>query len=422
MKLSVSHSVWTALLLASSDIGHAFTTPAARSLPLASTSPSAVLTNTGVGVVVKSRPAIAVKQLMAAADSETDDEIERLQSMAAKLRAEAAALEAEQSKAVAEAAERAFKKFDLNQDGNVSVQELKKGLEKEFKQELPEKRVQQLMDAFDKSGDGALQLDEFVGVDQFRNRLDALARDERAQALEKAKLAKAEEAVAQALQEQVSVINDKPPSATDKLVSILPYLFPLLDGFQYARFLVLDNPDNLLAVIPTLIYALYRSIPFGGFIAFFVLYSLAGRPGINRLVRYNMQQAIFFDIALFFPGLFSALIGLAGIPLPTAVTALSSDALFLTLLATVGYCVVSSLLGITPDKVPFISEAVNVRVPTADSVLTRNEQIFSQFGVDLKLTKDDDADDNDKKKVNGAVNGSVNGESKDDPKDKVDKD
>ena len=53
--------------------------------------------------------------------------------MAAKLRAEAASLEADKANQLAEAAEKAFRKFDVNSDGDVSLGELKAGLEKAFK-------------------------------------------------------------------------------------------------------------------------------------------------------------------------------------------------------------------------------------------------------------------------------------------------
>jgi hypothetical protein len=66
-------------------------------------------------------------------DNAQDNEIERLKKMAAKLRAEAAALEAEKAKQLAVAAENAFRKFDINLDGEVSLSELKAGLEKELK-------------------------------------------------------------------------------------------------------------------------------------------------------------------------------------------------------------------------------------------------------------------------------------------------
>jgi hypothetical protein len=336
-------------------------------------------------------------------DNAKDDEIERLRSMAAKLRAEAAALESDQAQAMASAAERAFQKFDTDGDGKVTLAELKAGLEKQFKKELPENRVKQLMESFDKSGDGALTLDEFVNLNQFSNKLDALARDERTQALEKAKVAKQESEVYKVLQAQVDVINDKPPTGTDKLVSIFPYLFPLLDGFQYARFLVVENPDNPLAQISLIVYSLYRSIPFSGFIAFGVLYFFAARPGLNRLVRFNMQQAIYLDIALFFPALFSSLYQLTGLPLPVEAAELTSDAMFVTLLATLGYAMTSSLFGITPDKIPFISESVNNRVPTADSIMTNSEQFFSQRTFETNgesKPKDDETKEKEDDKVN----------------------
>ena len=81
-----------------------------------------------------------------------DDEISRLKEMAAKLRAEAATLEAEQRTAMAKAVENAFDKFDTNKDGQISVQELKEGLEKVLKTDLSTKRVEQLMQEFDASG------------------------------------------------------------------------------------------------------------------------------------------------------------------------------------------------------------------------------------------------------------------------------
>ena len=330
-----------------------------------------------------------------AISEETDEEIERLRSMAAKLRAEAAALESEQQQAVAAAAEKAFQKFDINKDGEISLEELKRGLEKEFKMELSDKRVEQLMEDFDKSGDGALQLDEFVGVDVMRNRLDSLVRDEKALALEMAKAAKLEEEAVQLLQAQLEMLNEKAPSGTDKLVSILPYLFPLLDGLQFAKYLVLGNPDNPFSVVVALLYAFYRSIPFGGILTFFALSFLSGNPSLNRLIRFNMQQAIFLDIALFFPGLIAALLTtLSPGTIPTSLNVIGDNALFLVLLATIGYSVVSSLLGIEPNKIPVISEAVLRRMPTVDTFdaegrfVPRNQQ---------SLKKSDDEEDEEKK-------------------------
>ena len=98
--------------------------------------------------------------------------------MAARLRAEAASLEAQKAQDTANATQRANAKFDTNSDGQVTLDELKAGLEKAWKAELPDTRVKQLMDVFDVSGDGVLQVDEFVSIDQFRTRMESMIRDE----------------------------------------------------------------------------------------------------------------------------------------------------------------------------------------------------------------------------------------------------
>ena len=332
--------------------------------------------------------------------SKRDDEIERLKSMAQKLRSEALQLEAERAKELAGAAERAFRKFDTNQDGEISLKELKEGLEKSFKTELPEKRVKKLMEDFDTSGDGVLKLDEFVGVDKFRNRLEALALEEKRAAVEAEKAAQAEKEMTKILEAQMELINDREPTGTEKIISVLPYLFPLLDGLQFGRFLIVQNADNPLVGIIAVIFALYKSIPFSGFIAFFALNFLSANPSINRLIRFNMQQAIFLDIFLFFPGLIAALYsliaqGLGGGGVPAAVTELGSDAIFFSLLAAIGYATIFSLLGKTPDKIPFLSQIVSDRMPNFEVMdiseiqAMRNREEGDKKKEDEKKDKED---------------------------------
>lgn len=305
-------------------------------------------------------------------DDDDDEEIERLKKMAAKLRAEAAALEADKAAQLAEAAEKAFSRFDINSDGEVSLAELKTGLEKELKTEISEKRAQELMVAFDKSGDGALQLDEFVTVDRFRNQLEALAREEKRLASEAEQESKRQKQEALLAEAKLEFLNEKAPTSSEKFLSILPYLFPLMDGLQYGRFLLqADGADaNPFVIGLALLYTLYRSIPFSGFVAFFALNFLSGNPSINRLVRFNMQQAIFVDIALFFPSLLIGLSSLVakgvGVSVPPAAGELFNDVLFGGLLITLLYCSVSSLFGKEPDKIPLISNSVKDRMPTMD--------------------------------------------------------
>jgi hypothetical protein len=379
MHLYIKNTVLTLALLSATSDAFMLATPQSRTITPTRTGPRAFVQSSNS------------KSVRLHAKEDSDNEIEKLRTMAAKLRAEAASMEAVKAQELADAAERAFRKFDTNQDGVVTLAELKAGLEKSLKTELPENRVKQLLADFDKTGDGQLQVEDFAGVDQFRNRLEALARDERTTAMELTKAAKEEEEKSKFMEAQMDMINDKPPTNTDKLVSIIPYLFPLLDSLQFANFLVNNNPENPLSGLAAIIYTAYRSIPLGGFIAFFALNSLSGNPTINRLVRFNMQQAIYLDIALFFPGLLAALYALVGqglgFELPPSVIELGSDGLFLGLLATLGYASVSSLLGATPDKIPFVSDAVDKRMPSID--------MFDDQGRFKGREKDDDSEKKD---------------------------
>ncbi|KAL3927276.1 MAG: hypothetical protein SGARI_005368, partial [Bacillariaceae sp.] len=299
--------------------------------------------------------------------ADADNEIERLKIMAQKLRAEAASLEAERAQELANAATIAFEKFDSNNDGVITVEELKQGLEKTLKTELSEERVKSLLDEFDASGDGLLQVEEMVTVDQFRNKLEYLKEDEKRLAKEAQIAAKQEEEAAKLVEARANMINDNAPSNQDKLLSILPYLFPLMDSLQFGRFLLVENADNPVTVVLALMYAAYRSIPFSGFVAFFALNFLSSNPGINRLVRFNMQQAIFLDIALFFPGLLAAAISvIGGGNVPAAFTEVTNDVVFFTMLLALAYSSISSLLGVAPDKIPLVSQAVEDRMPTVD--------------------------------------------------------
>jgi Ca2+-binding EF-hand superfamily protein len=371
------------------SIAHAFisVTPSAKSTPRYLSTPKTFLPNYLSHSTLSSR--LRSSPESSSSEKVVDDEVERLLSMAAKLRAEAAALEAEKAQQRADATARAFQQFDTNRDGSVSVKELQGGLEKALRKELDESRVQKLMDQLDRSGDGVLQVDEFVDLETLRNRFDAIIREEQGAAKEALKQAKLEAEAAALLQARRELLNDKEPTTTDKIVSILPYLLPLLDGLQFGRFL-LEGQDNPAVAILAILFGLYRSIPFSGFVAFLALSTLSGNLRINRLIRFNMQQAIYLDISLFLPGLIASLQGLItsglDVKIPEVVSQLGSDAVFLTLLAAIGYSVISSILGITPDKIPFISDTASQRIPTID--------MFDADGRFIGRNREDNEDQN----------------------------
>lgn len=334
---------------------------------------------------------------VAAVTDEADDEIVRLKAMAQKLRSEAASLEAEQAEERANVAKMAFEKFDTNTDGKISSEELKLGLEVSLKTQLSDGQVAKLMQEFDASGDGYLQQEEMVSVDQFRNKLEAFSRDEKLLAIELKKEAEKEEEMARLAEAKLEFLNEKEPTAVDKAVSVLPYLFPLMDSLQFGKYYAIQHGDNPLVAVLALLFTAYRTIPFSGFLAFIALNVLQSNPGLNRLVRYNMRQAIFLDIALFFPSIGTALVALlgsvAGFQVPDGINEAGSTAIFGVFLLTFAYATISSVLGITPDKIPIVSQAVDQRMLTLEMFDDQGRFVPRE----LPETKGDTNDDDKKK-------------------------
>ena len=174
------------------------------------------------------------------------------------------------------------------------------------------------MQAFDDSGDGSLQPAEFRGVEEFKRKLELLIREEKEAAnnlLLKARKAKKAAEVAEARSSALAeVINDRPPTIVDRLLSVLPYTFPFLDALTYAEYLLRSvdgvgpGENNPVIAFVIIMYKLYQNIPFSGLIAFFALNYLSRNLQLNRLVRFNIRQAIFIDIALIFPGIITGFI------------------------------------------------------------------------------------------------------------------
>lgn len=79
---------------------------------------------------------------------------------------------------------------------------------------------------------------------------------------------------------------------------------------------------------------------------------------MNKLVRYNLRQAVNIDIAMFFPSilafLVSAVLGEDAAKLAPVAT-IGSDVIFVTVVVCVLYSVGSSALGVLPDSLPIIS-------------------------------------------------------------------
>ncbi|GMI07570.1 hypothetical protein TrRE_jg10582 [Triparma retinervis] len=300
-----------------------------------------------------------------------DEDVEALLAKAEELRKEAASIEAARAAEKAQQVQAVFAKFDTNDDGVVSYEELVDGLKKQFKADsLDEAAVKRLFSDLDKDGNDVIDASEFkLSIREMGTRIESYIREEKDNQRQAAMEAKEAREAAEKAEARLAFLNEQPPTTADKVYSILPYLFPLLDGLQYGRFL-LQGEDNPVINSVALLYVIYRNIPFSGFIAFFAINFLSNNPKLNRLIRWNLSQAIWVDIALIVPGLLGG-IGKAGLPalgvqVPPVLGEVLDDSVFFCLIAVLLYCAGSSLAGREPGGIPFVSRQVKERMPTIE--------------------------------------------------------
>ena len=67
-----------------------------------------------------------------------------------------------------------FMQFDSNNDGKVSLNELRTGLENKLRMKLSQSQAKKVMELFDKDKNGSLQRDEMVSLAQFKHQLQVL--------------------------------------------------------------------------------------------------------------------------------------------------------------------------------------------------------------------------------------------------------
>lgn len=225
---------------------------------------------------------------------------------------------------------------------------------------FPDDLARKLIDYYDQNGDGLLQQSEFAPTEELRARLENMFREQQ----ETERLARVEER--QRLMEEKSKgavvpagdANDGPATSGDKVLSALPYVLPLADGIVFAGHMFGAFPEQTAWAQPVAAALLaLRSVPFATLAGFFGLSFLSSNPKVNKLVRFNMQQAINLDIALIVPGVLSALasasLGQDASKLVPLLQA-GSDVVFVALLIAVAYSVGTSATGSFPNKLPLL--------------------------------------------------------------------
>jgi len=146
-----------------------------------------------------------------------------------------------------------------------------------------------------------------------------------------------------------------------RFLGLLAYLLPWSDALSFGRELYNLFPwISYLALPATPVLLLERSIPFGGFLLFLVLFLVVVRnPNVPYYLRFNVLQAILLDILLVVLALaFNVLLSPLGNSLMIRTL---NNTVFIGALVLVLYASIQCIRGKEAD-LPSLSEAVRMQL------------------------------------------------------------
>ena len=146
-----------------------------------------------------------------------------------------------------------------------------------------------------------------------------------------------------------------------RLLGLLAYLLPWSDALSFGRELYNLFPwISYLALPATPVLLLERSIPFGGFLLFLVLFLVVVRnPNVPYYLRFNVLQAILLDILLVVLALaFNVLLSPLGNSLMIRTL---NNTVFIGALVLVLYASIQCIRGKEAD-LPTLSDAVRMQL------------------------------------------------------------
>jgi hypothetical protein len=146
-----------------------------------------------------------------------------------------------------------------------------------------------------------------------------------------------------------------------RLLGVLAYLLPWSDALSFGREMYNLFPwISYLALPATPVLLLERSIPFGGFLLFLVLFLVVVRnPQVPYYLRFNVLQAILVDILLVVLALaFNVLLSPLGNSLMIRTL---NNTVFIGALVLVLYASIQCARGREAD-LPTLSEAVRMQL------------------------------------------------------------
>ena len=146
-----------------------------------------------------------------------------------------------------------------------------------------------------------------------------------------------------------------------RLLGLLAYLLPWSDALSFGRELYNLFPWVAYLALPaTPVLLVERSIPFGGFLLFLVLFLVVVRnPNVPYYLRFNVLQAILLDILLVVLALaFNVLLSPLGNSLMIRTL---NNTVFIGALVLVLYASIQCVRGKEAD-LPTLSEAVRMQL------------------------------------------------------------
>ena len=154
----------------------------------------------------------------------------------------------------------------------------------------------------------------------------------------------------------------------DRFYSCLPYLLPMSSGVIYGAVLFQQFPSLIFPFLPFVwIYSnilSFQLVPIlgltGEFFLFMGLYFLVVRDArISRFIRFNTMQALLMQFALFIGQiLFQLIEKLSNDSLPSVISTIFSNTLFIGIMLLAGYAVYQSIKGEYSD-IPTLSQAAS---------------------------------------------------------------
>ena len=145
-----------------------------------------------------------------------------------------------------------------------------------------------------------------------------------------------------------------------RLLGLLAYLLPWSDALSFGRELYNLFPWIAYLALPATPVLLERSIPFGGFLLFLVLFLVVVRnPNVPYYLRFNVLQAILLDILLVVLALaFNVLLSPLGNSLMIRTL---NNTVFIGALVLVLYASIQCVRGKEAD-LPTLSDAVRMQL------------------------------------------------------------